>query len=207
MVWRGKKEAEVMVIDVGKVAGAAKRGLVNAQRTYESWSGWWWAPPEYVGTMAVARAVHRLESVVWVTLEHNVRDALREARGGLGRPATNLPKQGRFDIVVWGAKTPQGVIEVKTRGYSTLLGDVNRVCNAIGNAKEMRWGLVAYLYSWGDGEEKEGKDRVSDRLASIAESAEQLVVCDRGMHFTRHRGRPRVENGGAWTAEVLEIRR
>ena len=119
------------MIDVKEVAAAAKRGLVSAQRIYESWSGWWWAPPEYVGTMGVAKAVHRLESVKWVTLEHNVRDALREARGGMGRPADNLSKRGRFDIVVWGTNKPQGVIEVKTgdtrrsagtwHGYATRL--------------------------------------------------------------------------------------
>ena len=194
------------MIDVGEVAAAAKRGLVSAQRTYESWSGWWWAPPEYVGTMGVAKAVHRLESVKWVTLEQNVRDVLREARGGIGRPAKDLPKQGRFDIVVWGAGKPQGVIEVKTRGYSKVVGDVERVCNAVKNAKGIRWGLVAYLYAWGDGEEKEGKDRVSDRLKGIAHRAERLVD-RRDMYFQRHRGIPRVRKGGAWTVEVLEIRR
>lgn len=194
------------MIDVQEVAAAAKRGLVSAQRTYESWSGWWWAPPEYVGTMGVAKAVHRLESVKWVTLEHNVRDALREARGGMGRPAGNLSKQGRFDIVVWGAKKPQGVIEVKTRGYSTLVQDVARVCNAIENAKGIRWGLVGYLCAWSDGEIKEGKDRVSGRVEGIADRARWLVQ-RRDMHFKRHRGIPRVREGGAWTVEVLEIRR
>lgn len=194
------------VIEVGEVVGAAKRGLVNAQRTYESWSGWWWAPPEYVATVGVARAVHRLESVKWVTLEHNVRDALREARGGMGRPAKNLSKQGRFDVVVWGPGKPQGVIEIKTRGYTTLEKDVERVCSAIRNAKGIRWGLVAYVYASADGEEKEGKDRVSDRLKGIADRAERLV-CRREMHFERHRGIPRVREGGAWTVEVLEIRR
>ena len=194
------------MIDVGEVAPAAKRGLVNAQKTYESWSGWWWAPPEYVGTMGVAKAVHRLESVKWVTLEHNVRNALREARGGMGRPADNLSKQGRFDIVVWGTNKPQGVIEVKTRGYSTLVRDVERVCNAIENAKGIRWGLVAYLYAWSDGEIKEGKDRVSGRVEGIADRAQRLVD-GRDMHFERHRGTPRVREGGAWTVEVLEVRR
>jgi len=194
------------VINVEEVAAAAKRGLVTARGTYESWSGWWGSPPEYAGTMGVAKAVHRLESVRWVTLEHNVRDALREARGGMGRPAENLSKKGRFDIVVWGTEKPQGVIEVKTRGYSTLGRDVARVCNAIENAKGIRWGLVAYLYAWGDGEIKEGKDRVSSRVEGIADRAQQLVH-RRGMHFERHWGRPRVRNGGAWTVEVLEIRR
>ena len=168
--------------------------------------GWWWAPPEYVGTIGIAKAVHRLQSVKWVTLEHNVRDALCEARGGMGRPAKNLSKQGRFDIVVWGTKRPQGVIEVKTRGYSKLDRDVARVCDAIKNAKGIRWGLVAYLYACRDGENKEGKDRVADRVKAIADRAESEVD-RRGMHFERHRGRPRVRKSGAWTVEVLQVRR
>ena len=85
-----------------------------------------------------------------VTLEHNVRDVLKAAHGAKGRPADSLPKQGRFDIVVWNAWGPNGVIEVKTRGYSTLLRDVRRVCAAVSNAERIRWGLVAYVYALED---------------------------------------------------------
>ena len=194
------------MIDSAEVARAAKKGLVRAQSTYECWSGWWEPPPEYLATVSIARTVHRLESVRWVTLEHNVRDALREGRGGLGRPANSVPKQGRFDIVVWSARLPRGVIEVKTRGYSKLVNDVKRVCDTLRNTETIEWGLVAYLYACGDGEEKDGRDRVLDRIDGVVESAE-AVVKKRAINLTRHRGRPRVRENGAWTAEVLEIRR
>ena len=58
------------MIDSAEVARAAKKGLVRAQSTYECWSGWWAPPPEYLATVSIARTVHRLESVRWVTLEH-----------------------------------------------------------------------------------------------------------------------------------------
>ena len=195
-----------MPIDSQLVARTTRRALVRAQARHEEWSGWWSAPPEYVATVAIADAVHRIDDVAWVTLEHNVRNTLRQARGGLGRPAAVLPKQGRFDIVVWQGSRPKGVIEVKTRGYSTLRADIERVCAAIRNTRGIGWGLVAFIYAWGDGKEKEGRDRVLDRTASIATEA-QGVVQHEGMVFTRHRGKTRRRHDGAWAAEVFEIRR
>lgn len=194
-----------MVIDPEAVARTARRALVKAQARHELWSGWWWAPPEYVGTIAIAEAVYRLEDVAWVTPEHNVGDTLRQAGGGMGRPAEVLPRRGRFDIVVWGGFRPVGVIEVKTRGYSTLKRDVERVCAAIRNARGIRWGVVAFIYAWGDGQQKAGRERVLDRTGSLAAEAEQ-VVGDFRMGFTRHKGKTRVRDEGAWAAEVFEIR-
>lgn len=195
-----------MPIDSGVVAKAARRALVRAQARHEAWSGWWWAPPEYVATVEIAQAVSRLDDVAWVTPEHNVRDTLRLAGGGMGRPAAKLPKQGRFDIVVWQGNRPNGVIEVKTRSYATLLADVARVCAAIRNAQGIRWGLVAFIYAWGDGTEKRGRRRVLARTASLATQAQNLAYGE-GMAFTRHCGRTRERDDGAWAPEVFEIRR
>lgn len=52
-----------MPIDSGMVAQTTKRALVRAQARHEAWSGWWWAPPEYVATVEIAQAVHRLAAV------------------------------------------------------------------------------------------------------------------------------------------------
>ena len=195
-----------MTIDSWVVGQTTRRALIRAQERHEAWSGWWWAPPEYVATVEIAQAVHRLEDVAWVTPEHNVRDTLRQAGGGMGRPADVLPKQGRFDIVVWEESRPIGVIEVKTRGYGTLRADVARVCAAIRNAPGIGWGLVAFIYAWGDGMEKEGHDRVRNRTDSLATDAQNMVHRER-MAFTRHGGRARRRDDGAWAAEVFEIRR
>ena len=195
-----------MSIDSGMVAKTTRRALVKAQGRHEAWSGWWWAPPEYVATVEIAQAVYGLDDVTWVTPEHNVRDALRRAGGGMGRPAAVLPKQGRFDIVVWEGYRPKGVIEVKTRGYATLHQDVARVCAALRNARGISWGLVAFIYAWGDGREKQGRDRVRDRTDSLATEAQDVAYRER-MAFTRHKGRTCRRDDGAWAAEVFEIRR
>ena len=194
-----------MAIDPDEVARKTMTGLRAARKTYETWSGYWWAPPEYVATVSIARAVHRLPSVKWVTMEHNTRETLKEARGGKGRPPKSLPAASRFDMVVWSSRQPMGVIEVKTRAYDKILDDVERVCAAITNPNSIRWGLVAYLYSWSDGVGKEGKDRVRDRTKAIALRAEECVLKKR-LWIKRHCRPPQVEDGGAWTAEVLEIR-
>ena len=195
-----------MPIESRVVAQTTRRALVKAQERYEAWSGWWCAPPEYVATVEIAEAVYRLDDVAWVTPEHNVRDTLRRAGGGMGRPAAELPKKGRFDIVVWGRVKPKGVIEVKTRGYETMQADVARVCAAIRNARGIGWGLVAFIYAWGDGIEKPGRERVLDRTDSLATQAQDVVDRER-MVLTRHQGRTRRRDDGAWAAEVFEIRR
>ncbi len=193
-----------MAIDSNEVARQTMKGLQDAQRTYAAWSGYWWTQPEYMLTVSIARAVHGLTSVEWVTMEHNTRETLKEAGGGKGRPAKSLPSSGRFDIVVWGPKRPEGVIEVKRTPW-TIARDVERVCAAIANQNAIGWGLVAYLYSWGDGIGKPGRNRVKDRTQSLASRAEKYV----GGRFwiKRHCGKLHAEDGGAWRAEVLEIRR
>ena len=201
----GERDGAGVPINPKKVAQAARRGLLGAQRRHESWSGWWWPPPEYVATVAIAEAVSRLEGVDWVTPEHNVRDTLRLAGGGIGRPAGELPKQGRFDVVVWSGSRPAGVIEVKTRGYSTLEADAKRVCAAIRNAPGIRWGMVAFIYAWGEGEQKPAVDRVRDRTGRLAAKAEDLAQ-GYGMTFRRHRAKIRQEDEGAWVPVVFEFR-
>ena len=195
-----------MAIDLDQIGKVTKTRLLRARNTWEAWSGWWWAPPEYLVTVEIARGIRAVGDVKWVTLEHNVRDTLRRAGGGMGRPADSLPKQGRFDIVVWSERKPRGVIEVKTGACARLADDVQRVCDAIRNAPEIRWGLVAFIYSWGDGSGKPGAARVRDRVASLAEDAAK-ITCAEKMKLVRHHGRVQVRAGGSWTAEVFQISR
>ncbi|MCY3794704.1 MAG: hypothetical protein OXG51_10055 [Gammaproteobacteria bacterium] len=195
-----------MAIVPRTVARTARDALTKAQARYERWSGWWWAPPEYVATVEIAEAVHRLSGVDWVTPEHNVGDTLRVAGGGMGRPASVIPKAGRFDLVVWSGEQPAGVIEVKTKGYQTIIKDVERVCAAIRNTDAIDWGVVAFIYAWGDGQRKSGKERVLDRTARLEAKANEEAG-KRGMKFTRHNGKIRVRDGGAWAAEAFQISR
>ncbi len=193
-----------MPIDSELVADKCYRGLFKAHERYETWSGWWWRPPECLALYEIADAVHRLEKVYWVTPEFSVRETLSEARVGKGRPPKVLPKQGRFDIVVWNSRNPEGVIEVKTRGdTSPLEKDVERVCNAISRTTGIRWGVVAFMCARDDVESKSGKDRVRERLDKLSATA-QTVAERRGVKFVQsRRSRPRIRKGGAVAVGVF----
>lgn len=192
------------------VIEATLRAIATAQRDYERWSGgdWLWAAPEYMATTAIARALHRLDQVRYVTMEGNVRQAMENAGGNLvGRPNSRLNLEGWFDVVAWNTRGPRGLIEAKTTvsGYSQLAGDVQKLKTALAKAQDIRWGLVAYFVSLAHGVHKDAKARVVTRTAEIARRATEEMSNESAV--TRHTDRVRVTPGGAWTAEELEIRR
>ena len=192
------------------VIGATLGAIAKAQRDYARWSGgdWLWAAPEYMATTAIARALHGLEQVRYVTMENNVHEAIDYAGGSLvGRPNSRLNLQGRFDVVAWNTRGPRGLIEVKTTvsGYAQLSPDVQKLKTALKKAPDIRWGLVAYFASFSHGPRKDAKARVVDRTDGIANRASEELSVE--YTVTRHASSVRVRPGGAWTAEVLEIRR
>ena len=191
-----------MAIDSTSVAKAARRGLRKAQVTYQAWSGLW-APPEPMTAIGVAKAIRSVDGVAWVTLEHNIDDVLSRARPRPG-PKPDLPKQGRFDVVVWrSTNVPSGVIEIKSIWNARLIRDVRRVCRAIRGTQRIRWGLVACIYALDDAG-RPGEERVRDRATNALREAE-TVVGDLELRLKRHRSRPRSEDDGGWMVQVLEI--
>ena len=191
-----------MAVDATSVAKAARRGLLRAQATYHAWSGMW-APPEPMTTVSVAKAIRSVDGVAWVTLEHNIDDVLSRARPRPG-PKPDLPKQGRFDVVVWrSTNVPSGVIEIKSIWNAKLIRDVRRVCRAIRGTERIRWGLVACIYALDDAG-RPGKDRARDQATNALSEAE-TVVGDLKLKLKKHRSRPRSEDDGGWMVQVLEI--
>lgn len=191
-----------MPIDPTSVAKAARRGLYTAQVTYRAWSGLW-APPEPITTVSVAKAVHSVDGVAKVTLESNIDAVLSWAQPRPG-PKPDLPRQGRFDIVVWrSTNVPSGVIEVKSIWNARLIHDVRRVCNTIRGTKRIRWGLVACICALDDAG-RPGVDLVAEQANNAVREAEMAV--DRlKLKLKRHRSRPRNEDDGGWLLQVLEI--
>ena len=192
------------------IIDAVLKSIASAQREYENWSGgaWLWEAPEYMATTGIARAVQGIESVAYVTMENNVRTAIKDAGGNVvGRRNARLSLEGRFDVVVWNITAPRGLIEVKTSvgGYSSVRKDVRKLCTALMKANDIRWGLVAYFLSFADGERKAARDRLADRTANIARRAAEDVP--REFRLKRRNSTIRVNDDGAWTTEVLEIRR
>ena len=195
---------------VDPVIEATLQAIAKAHREYGRWSGGDWLDeaPEYMATTAIARALHRLDKVRFVTLEYNVRAAVEDANGRLiGKPNRRLNLDGRFDLVVWNKQAPRGLIEVKTTvdGYSQLGPDIEKLCTALGKAEDVRWGLVAYFAAFQDGRRKHARDRVLEQTDKIARLAKEKV--NPGYRIARHSGNVRNVDSAAWRAEVLEIRR
>ncbi|MXY53413.1 MAG: hypothetical protein F4Y86_12930 [Gammaproteobacteria bacterium] len=177
------------------VIEATLGAIARAHRDYERWSGgdWLWAAPEYMATTAIARALHGLDHVRYVTMENNAREAIEYAGGNLvGRPNSQLNLQGRFDLVVWNTQGPRGLIEVKTTvaGYAQLNTDVQTLKTALKKAPDVRWGLVAFFASFAHGVRKDAKARVADRTEEIARRASQEVGDEYTVAQRRCAGRP-----------------
>ena len=186
------------------------RAIAQAHGDYKSWSGgdWLWKAPEYMATTSIARALHRLPVVKYVTMENNVRDAIEDAGGSLvGRPNRKLNLEGRFDLVVWNTRGPRALIEVKTnpRAYAPLCDDIHELCAALAKAADIHWALVAYYDSFRPGEYKNARERLRDHTNGIWQRA--LDVVPSGIKITRHQSAVRSSGRSAWTAEALEIRR
>lgn len=199
-------------IRVSEIVDRSIRGIRDAQREYEEWSSFArWAAPENLVTTSIARSIHGLDGIGFVTLEKNLTEAIEEAGGSWrGRRNIELPRQGRFDIVVWNQSAdPRVVIEVKTcvAGYSNIARDVGRICSAVGRTNDLRRGLVVYYVSLGDGLRKPASTRVAQRAESIATAA-QDDVSGRGRGiFRRHAGKLYEQGDRAWKPEILEIGR
>lgn len=205
--WQPRKER----MNSARVVEATLRGIRSGTKEYEKWSGYYpWVrdAPEYMVTTAIARAVHNIDAVAFVTVENNVRNAMKNTGGNIvGRPTHRLNLDGRFDLVVWNMQGPRGMIEVKTNvsGYSSLASDVDKLRTALAKSADMRWGLVAYFIAFQNGVRKRGEDRVYERAKAIAERAAR----EAGGRYrvSRHPGMVCRVPGGAWTGEVLEVRR
>ena len=126
-------------------------GIKTAHTEYCRWSGGNWIvdAPEYFITTAIARKIACIRDYqLWVTMEHGIRDTLREA-GGLkrGRPSSRHQLSGRFDIVVWRKNNqPRCAIEVKNRvtGFPQLQSDIERLSEGLLQKNTFQCGLVAF---------------------------------------------------------------
>lgn len=197
---------------IGDVVGRTIKGIQKAHRDYYELSGgnWLWQAPEYLSTTYIFREIARITNrPFFITLEKNVRETIEDA-GGLkpGRPRKLLRLDGRYDIVLWwGNGTPRAVIEVKSQvsGFSGISDDVERLCATLnGGGNGIRCGLIAYHGSFERGDRKTARERLKDRLASIANGAKDIARND-GVKCERFSGRVNKEDEGAWATEVLRF--
>lgn len=190
------------------------RTIAKAQQEYIKWTDTDWLSdgPEYLATTTIAREVQKLDEVAYVTLENNVRSAIKDAGGTTkGRLKRGFKIDGRFDVAVWNKQEPRGLFEVKTRvwGYWNLRDDLVKLCTSLNKAKRVRWGLVAYFIACEDSKIKSGKSAkewIEIKTERTAEKAE-LHATRLSKRVCRYQSKIQGEGELAWTAEVLEIRR
>lgn len=158
------------------VARSVLDGFARADAKYRKMSSGWslHAAPEYYATVGIAGRIAKSD---YVTLEQNVNDAVGWSGGTrFEGKADSLPAEGRFDIAVWrdGDVGIKGVVEVKLGSwftYENVGGDVRRVCDALGQAKRIEWGMSAFHFACWTEVSKPGAERVRERMENIVRRA------------------------------------
>ena len=163
-------------------------GIVRAQDDYETWTGgsWLWKAPEYLVTSYIAREISTIEeNACYVTLESNVKNAIRYSGGRSGRPRSALRHRGKFDILLWWRSNharPRAVIEVKKHvsGFAAIKDDVARICAVLSRPKSktsFQCGLVAFYTSkYLEDRPKEVKPWLNSRLERISPEKSPIFV-------------------------------
>ena len=193
-------------------------GIVQAQDDYENWTGgsWLWEAPEYLVTTYIDRKISTIEDdTFYVTLESNVKNAIRYASGRSGRPRSALRHRGKFDILLWwdnDQARPRAAIEVKrhVRGFSAIEEDVDRICAVLSHPRSktsFQCGLVAFYTSkFLENSPKEVTSWLNNRLEKIR-SKTQNFVSDKNLELDWQHRRIKRDEDSAWAAVVARINR
>ncbi|MXX94105.1 MAG: hypothetical protein F4039_05540 [Gammaproteobacteria bacterium] len=197
------------------IIDATHTGIAKAKRKYEKWSGWREGNlkgAEYVATIYIAEAIQNLNRVGYVTVEQNFKKAIVSSGGSLaGRIGDKNEFGSRFDIAVWNKhERIKGLVEVKTTvtGFaSSLERDFCKICKFLRrkSVRFVQWGLVAYFITLWGRTGKQAEEKLLDLTDNIELDAKEYVE-HRGFSLKRDCRRVVVEDGAAWTSEVLEIR-
>ena len=192
---------------------ASIRGIANAQKDFEAWSGgdWLWRAPEYLSTVYVARELARLDGAKYVVLENSAKLALAEAGATAPGPLHScIRANGRFDLLMfWGNATPRVPIELKcyVRKYSDIAADVQRLEKVVhrGRAKStIQFGMVAFFSSTMDSRTWTAAEKVGKWLENIEREAKDKASLPTSMKL--HARRVTTVNNSAWTAAALVIK-
>ena len=197
-------------ISIDDIVGRVLDGTRKAQRDYQVWADGAWLSdaPEYLMTTCIAQKVAAIPRAAWsITLETNVRQAMRDA-GTRGRLRRDLRPQGRFDILLWwGNGEPRAVIEVKHRvwGFGAVRDDLSRLCGAVRNRRNntFQCGILAFAVLRGDGR-RTARQWAEERYDSVVRGA-KAFASPQGVAVEDYRKRLDVADG-AGIAAALVIR-
>ena len=148
---------------------------------------------EYWLTARVAEGLWKVCGNKSVKLESSVKKTICDAQGKQGRPANDLRRDGRYDIVLYKKKitkdkkrTPRAIIEIKNSLYpmtmktGKVMKDVERVVASM-NTADFEFGVVGYGIARSDGPNKEGKEQLEGHAKDIGEKARK-EASDKGLH-------------------------
>lgn len=201
-----------------EIVKAALKGLKNAQKSYESWSGGQWldSAPEYLITCEIAKSIDMLASKnnkkISITLEDNVRATL-ECTNGLtcGKHKKTITKLGRSDIVIWQANDmPRAIIEVK-KGYSfheKCKYDVKRIADMLLKGGKAKCGSLEFgVFAMYTSDENDNIPLINKRYHDFVSATKSTIEAHTGKTFKIDSAKidPIVQDGGTWGAICIVI--
>jgi len=198
------------------IISAAIKGICNAQRDYEKWSGgsWLWEAPEYFAGTYVAQEIARVakQRSWFLTMEHSTKKALDDAGAkGKGRLHGKIRPNGRSDLLLWwGNDTPRAPIEIKCQvtNFKKIQADIERIDKII-HRKESDTSLkfgMAVLYT--SSKAKTGqlaKEKVGDYIAAIVRGVKGNVSSE--TQTLVKQSTIRVDEDSAWAAWAIVLKR
>jgi hypothetical protein len=171
-------------ISITKIHDAIIKGIENAQKKYNEWSGddWLSWAPEYVLTCHIAEQISQIEGSKYVTLESGVKYTMSEA-GALkkGRLSVKSRPFGKFDILVWkGNEEPRAIIEVKNSviTYHKIRKDIIRIQEVLSKSADsstLQFGALAFYSEAKDSSRNHGRDILIKRMENFWYKAKEQV--------------------------------
>jgi hypothetical protein len=194
------------------VIASSLKGIVAAQKAYESWSDeWLWNAPEYFSTVFVAKEIARNGASKYITLENSAKSAIKDAGArGRGRLHSAIRANGRFDILLWWSNgKPRAPIEVKCQVTKAdkIISDIRRIAKVIHRNKDessIAFGAVIFYISFRDDATFTAKERITKSLKNILDEVRDEVGFS--CQITLQKSRIYVEGDSAWAGAAVVLR-
>jgi hypothetical protein len=202
------------------VAKTIISGIKKAHKSYHKLSNGFWLDyaPEYFLTCTIANELCTMSGNEYITLEHNVKDAVGSAGAiSRGKLHTSMRSNGRSDIVLWyGNECPKAIVEVKTPLYSLnseAVKDIERIEKVLIKNKDnntFKYGIFAFYTSAKDNQKSNASEILGDyevrnktgRINGIVTKIDSILKhCDCEVYYSKSKP---IEDS-AWMAACILI--
>ena len=203
-------------ISIAKIMDAAIKGISNAQRDYEIWSGglWLWEAPEYLAGTYLAQEIARVagkDGPWYLTMEHSTKQAIEDAgAAGSGKLHRKIRPKGRFDLLLWwGSETPRAPIEIKCQvtEFEKIRADIERLEKVIHRKESessFQFGMSVFYTSAKDRTGKAAKEKTERRIAQIISAARSHIGAD--TELVVKKSAIKMVDDSAWSVVALVLK-